>query len=117
VLSAFELLQIPASAPPLIVFFWLYLNALAALASVMAAAAAVAALVLNRRSSRSQRPEDGGDADPVRSALDAAEETNLNRLLSERPPVADPSPGTEDSPGSTGADTTGRAARKKRKRR
>ena len=112
IISAFGLLQLPASAPSLLTFFWLYLNALAALASAVAVAAAVAALVLHRRVSLRLEPESAGDTPP--STLDAAEDTDLNRLLSEEPsqepdtPLPDPLPPTEES---------SRSSRRKRKRR
>ena len=112
IISALGLLQLPASAPSLLTFFWLYLNALAALASAVAVAAAVAALVLHRRVSLRLEPESVSGTPP--SALDAAEETDLNRLLSEEPPQE---PGTPlpDQPAS--AEESSQPSRKKRKRR
>ncbi|MBD7994798.1 hypothetical protein H9639_05745 [Arthrobacter sp. Sa2CUA1] len=103
IISAFGLLQLPTSAPSLLTFFWLYLNALAALTSAVAVAAAVAALVLHRRAALaleperpgggpSSAPDDGGETD--------GEETDLFRLLDENPEP----------------EKTTRPARKKRKR-
>ncbi|MBD8042477.1 hypothetical protein H9638_01495 [Arthrobacter sp. Sa2BUA2] len=114
IVSAFGLLQLPASAPSLLMFFWLYLNALAALASAVAVAAAVAALVLHRRVSRHLEPEGAGGAPP--SALDAAEETDLNRLLNEEPPNEPGTPAPSQPAPASAAEST-RTSRRKRKRR
>ncbi|UPO76554.1 hypothetical protein [Arthrobacter sp. Helios] len=115
--SAFGLLQLPADAPSLLMFFWLYLNALAALASAVTVAAAVAALVLHRRVSLRLEPESAGGTPP--SALDSAEETDLFRLLSEKPPEApgalSPGPAAQEPP--MREETTSRPSRKKRRRR
>ena len=78
-LSAFGLLQMPPSVPPFLMFLWLYLNALATLASALAAAAAGAALLLHRRKARA--PGDNEDIPAPASALDEAEETQLDQLL------------------------------------
>ncbi|GAA1907188.1 hypothetical protein GCM10009688_08990 [Arthrobacter gandavensis] len=78
-LSALGLLQLPSSVPPVLMFLWLYLNALAALASAVAAAAAVAALLLHRRKSRPLEEQD--DSPEPESHLDQAEETGLDQLL------------------------------------
>ncbi|MEB7502928.1 hypothetical protein [Arthrobacter koreensis] len=78
-LSALGLLQLPPSVPAVLMFLWLYLNALAALASALAAAAAVAALLLHRRNAGQQEGRDGQPA--PESALDQAEETGLDQLL------------------------------------
>ncbi|MFJ2506622.1 hypothetical protein [Arthrobacter citreus] len=78
-LSALGLLQLPSSVPPVLMFLWLYLNALAALASAVAAAAAAAALLLHRRKSRPQEEQD--DSPEPESHLDQAEETGLDQLL------------------------------------
>lgn len=87
-LSALGLLQLPASVPPALMFFWLYLNALAALVSTVAAAAASAALFLHRRGARAPEPRESGPG----SALDQAEEIRLDQLLEEpeAAPAAEP---------------------------
>ncbi|MER2133259.1 MAG: hypothetical protein ABS910_01115 [Arthrobacter sp.] len=79
-LSALGLLQLSASVPPLFMFFWLYLNALAALFSVLASGAAVAALLLHRRAARAAEPIESG-VPRTGSVLDDAEETGLDQLL------------------------------------
>lgn len=78
-LSALGLLQLPSSVPPVLMFLWLYLDALAALASVVAAAAAVGALLLHRRASR--HPEEPEGVQAPASLLDTAEEAGLDQLL------------------------------------
>lgn len=84
-LSALGLLQLSASVPPLFMFFWLYLNALAALLSVLMSGAAVTALLLHRRTSRvgelnaSGTPGTGSVLDGTEE--DEAEETGLDQLL------------------------------------
>lgn len=111
VLSAFGLLRLPASVPSPLTFFWLYLNALAALLSAMAVAAAIGALVLHRRNSLrlQSRP----------SALDAAEETDLYRMLTEEPPprgtdIPGPGPSADRQPADPARK---RFPRRKRRRR
>ncbi|MBF4994525.1 hypothetical protein ITX31_10425 [Arthrobacter gandavensis] len=78
-LSALGLLQLPSSVPSVLMFLWLYLNALATLASALAAAAAAAALLLHRRFRR--HPEEPEGLQAPASLLDLAEETGLDQLL------------------------------------
>ncbi len=115
-LSAFGLLQLPASVPPVFMFFWLYLNALATLLSAMAALAAIAALLLHRRAAGSSEFLDSGPETRTVSALDEAEATGLDQLLDgpAGPPASEPAPA---SAGRTGAPQPKRQQRKKRRRR
>ncbi|MER1994911.1 MAG: hypothetical protein ABTA24_00220 [Arthrobacter sp.] len=79
-LSALGLLQLSASVPPLFMFFWLYLNALAALVSVLASGAAVAALLLHRRHANAEEPAEAATR-RTGTALDDAQPTGLEQLL------------------------------------
>ena len=118
VLSALGLLQMPASVPSILMFFWLYLNALAALASAVAVAAAVAALVLHRRDALPLKARTAGRG-PALSALDAAEETGLDDLLENDPLPAVELPGdrqqaaAESAAGQPGAGKASDAAERK----
>jgi len=108
-LSALGLLQLPSTVPPVFMFFWLYLNALAALASAMAAAAAVAALLLHRRETVQPETRDGMPGPP--SMLDEAEETGLDQLLDG--PTAQLAP----EPSAAAAGTSPAAKRPQRRKR
>ncbi|WP_404320929.1 hypothetical protein [Arthrobacter luteolus] len=110
-LSAFGLLQMPPSVPPVLMFLWLYLNALATLASAMAAAAAGAALLLHRRESLPVRDGDDQPGPAPVSALEAAEETDLQQLLSE------PAGSLEPQPVAAPAGKTGQQKKPQRKKR
>ena len=113
VLSALGLLQIRASVPPVFMFFWLYLNALATLFSAVAAVAAVAALLLHRRAARIPEPFDAGPAPRSGSVLDEAEETGLDQLL--EGPLAPLAP--EPAAGRVVPEEAQRQQRRKRRRR
>jgi len=112
-LSALGLLQLPASAPSVLMFFWLYLNALVTLFSALAAVAAIAALLLHRRAAKAPEPFDPGLRTKTGSVLDEAEETGLDQLLDE--PGASLAPEPAAATGKAG--TPKRQQRKKRRRR
>lgn len=115
-LSAFGLLQLPASVPPVFMFFWLYLNALATLFSAMAAVAAIAALLLHRRAAGSPESLDSGAVPGTVSALDEAEETGLDQLLDGPMAPAAPEPASAAA-GTAGTPQPKPQQRKKRRRR
>ncbi|MFZ3415319.1 hypothetical protein [Arthrobacter sp. 3Tela_A] len=113
-LSAFGLLQLPASVPPVFMFFWLYLNALAMLFSAMAAVAALAALLLHRRAAGSPDSLSSGAVPRTVSALDEAEEAGLDQLLDG--PTGPPEPAAAAA-GTAGTPQPKRQQRKNRRRR